>query len=423
MKIGMIPLGAGTWGGIHQYSLSLQEALPRARPMDELSLLIAWPGDADEAGPPIGWKAESLVQVNALRRFKGRVRSTLGANRARQLGDAYTAWMQPSQTRPRTDVDEVTDRPHVRQWLSRLGLDLLIFGSPDPRSFEIGLPYVLAVHDLQHRLQPEFPEVSVDGEYERREYAFRNGVRYAAMVLVDSEVGREEVLNAYGDWISPERIAVLPFVPPPYLDRPTAAKVDEVRSRYGVPGRYLLFPAQFWPHKNHVRVIEAMSALRRAGVAISILLTGSAGDPIRSQVATDVRQAVERGGLTDAVMMAGHVPDADMAGLYAGSVGVVLPTFFGPTNIPVLEAWKLDVPILTSDIRGIREQVGDAALLVEPRSVDSIADGLKRLWTDEVLRQQLVQAGRRRVDSYGPTQFAERLADAIGRVDLRNHRT
>jgi glycosyltransferase involved in cell wall biosynthesis len=423
MKIGMIPLGAGTWGGIHQYSLSLQEALPRARPMDELSLLIAWPGDADEAGPPIGWKAESLVQVNALRRFKGRVRSTLGANRARQLGDAYTAWMQPSQTRPRTDVDEVTDRPHVRQWLSRLGLDLLIFGSPDPRSFEIGLPYVLAVHDLQHRLQPEFPEVSVDGEYERREYAFRNGVRYAAMVLVDSEVGREEVLNAYGDWISPERIAVLPFVPPPYLDRPTAAKVDEVRSRYGVPGRYLLFPAQFWPHKNHVRVIEAMSALRRAGVAISILLTGSAGDPIRSQVATDVRQAVERGGLTDAVMMAGHVPDADMAGLYAGSVGVVLPTFFGPTNIPVLEAWKLDVPILTSDIRGIREQVGDAALLVEPRSVDSIADGLKRLWTDEVLRQQLVQAGRRRVDSYGPTQFAERLADAIGRVDLRNRRT
>ena len=72
---------------------------------------------------------------------------------------------------------------------------------------------------------------------------------------------------------------------------------------------------------------------------------------------------------------------------------LVMPTFFGPTNIPILEAWAFGCPVLTSDIRGIREQVGDAAVLVNPRSVEAIADGIYRLWTDENLGRMLGERG------------------------------
>jgi glycosyltransferase involved in cell wall biosynthesis len=105
----------------------------------------------------------------------------------------------------------------------------------------------------------------------------------------------------------------------------------------------------------------------------------------------------------------GYVPDEEMAALYSDAVALIMPTFFGPTNIPVLEAWAFDCPVLTSDIRGIREQAGDAAILVDPRSTEAIADGIYRLWTDECLRRALTNAGHRRLSSYTAKDFADRL--------------
>ncbi|MBM3801341.1 MAG: glycosyltransferase [Acidimicrobiia bacterium] len=90
-----------------------------------------------------------------------------------------------------------------------------------------------------------------------------------------------------------------------------------------------------------------------------------------------------------------------------------MPTFFGPTNIPVLEAWALGCPVLSSDIRGIREQVGGAGLLVNPRDPDAIAQGLLTLWTDAAERQRCIEAGRQRFAGYSAGDFARRLTAAI----------
>ena len=102
-----------------------------------------------------------------------------------------------------------------------------------------------------------------------------------------------------------------------------------------------------------------------------------------------------------------------MSGLYAEAAALVMPTFFGPTNIPVLEAWALGCPVLTSDIRGIREQVRDAAMLVDPRSIESLADGISRLWTDERLAQALARRGRRRLAAYTPADYRRRLIEIL----------
>ncbi len=102
-----------------------------------------------------------------------------------------------------------------------------------------------------------------------------------------------------------------------------------------------------------------------------------------------------------------------MAGLYAGATALIMPTFFGPTNIPVLEAWSFSCPVLTSDIRGIREQAGDAAVLVDPRSVDAIADGIRKLCEDEGLREQLGNRGRKRLARYTPGDFQNKLVQIL----------
>ena len=104
-------------------------------------------------------------------------------------------------------------RPDTRDWLASCGIDLMLYPTPIPLAFEAETPYVMAVHDIQHRIHPEFPEVSAGYQYAWREYTFRNGIQNALMILVDSEIGKEDVLAFYGDFISAERIAVLPFLP------------------------------------------------------------------------------------------------------------------------------------------------------------------------------------------------------------------
>jgi glycosyltransferase involved in cell wall biosynthesis len=153
-------------------------------------------------------------------------------------------------------------------------------------------------------------------------------------------------------------------------------------------------------------------------VVVDLVLTGSASGEIRSQVLKDILELAKAGSVERQVRILGYVDDATLSSLYAGAHGVILPTFFGPTNIPVLEAWALGVPVLTSDIRGIREQCGDAALLVDPTSVAAIADGIRRLWEDETLRQTLVAAGRSRAAGTGAEEFTETLGTILRQMAL-----
>jgi len=280
----------------------------------------------------------------------------------------------------------------------------------------------MAIHDLQHRLQPEFPEVSADGEWQAREYLFRNGARYATLLLADSEVGREDILNFYGPYgVEPDQVKVLPFLPSRYLFAKTDGEERQrIRTSYQLPESYLFYPAQFWPHKNHRRIIEALGQLREEfGLRIPIVFCGSHTGDIRERTFDEVRSVSFQMGLDKEVWYLGYIPDEDMSALYSEAVALIMPTFFGPTNIPILEAWALDCPVLSSDIRGVREQAGQAAILVNPRSVESIADGIYKLWTDESLRQSLIERGRERLARFTSHDYRQRLISIIEEAKLR----
>ena len=140
-----------------------------------------------------------------------------------------------------------------------------------------------------------------------------------------------------------------------------------------------------------------------------MVFLGSHDGVMRERTFSEVMSISSELGLAPHIHYLGYVPDQDMSGLYAEAAALVMPTFFGPTNIPVLEAWAFGCPVLTSDIRGIREQVGDAGLLVDPQSVEAIGTGIYRLWTDAGLAGRLAAGGRQRLGRYTPADYRERL--------------
>ena len=423
MRVGIQPNLDPSCGGIYQYSLTILDVISRLAKDwadDDFVLFADGLRSGEVAGVPNHrWTINPLhkptaasAALNALRRIVGE-----GPHREawRYLRAKASAETTPSAV-PQ-DLDAPSHQEDIHQWFTTCGVNLMVYPAPTSLSFEAGIPYVMAIHDLQHRLQPHFPEVSADGEWERREYRYRNASRNATLLLADSEVGKEDILNCYGSYgITPDRVKVLPFLPASYLATDISqSELDRVRRVYRLPERYIFYPAQLWPHKNHLRIIEALGLLKqdRGRLRIPVVFLGSHTGAIRERTFQEAMAAAARCGVQADVHYLGYVPNSDMSALYAGASALVMPTFFGPTNIPVLEAWAFGCPVLTSDIRGVREQVGPAAVLVNPASAEAIADGIYRLWTDQTLVATLVRLGRDRLAEYTPCDFGRRLASIL----------
>jgi glycosyltransferase involved in cell wall biosynthesis len=401
--IGVVPeLWSGS-GGVYQYSLSILRALERS------------------PGLVVFSDAARNQELERLRRAGVDVRSFTPPRRdPRLLHLAAGATRQAARRLGASAPAIARRRPALATWLRAAGVSLVVYPKPMRESFETGVPYVSAIHDLQHRLQPGFPEVGTPAERRAREYVMRNAAAHATVVVADSEVGKEDLLEAYGRYgLEEDRVAVLPFAPPPYLD--TAPAMDPAPAEE-LPARYLFYPAQFWPHKNHVALVRALGLLRREhGLDLPLVLVGSNAGPLRRRTFEEVMAVAREEGIEDCLHYLGLVPDDAMARLYGGADALVMPTFFGPTNIPILEAWALGVPVVTSDLRGIREQVGEAGLLADPSSPEALADAVRRVLTDEALRGRLILRGHERHESYTASDFRERLLrildEALARCD------
>ncbi len=313
----------------------------------------------------------------------------------------------------------VVDRSSIGQWMRAQAVTMTIYPAPDSLAFESQFPSIMAIHDLQHRLQPGFPEVHADGQSEFREYLYRNAARSCAAILVDSEVGKSDVLEHYGeDGATADRVEVLPFLPSPDLDVDISpASVAEVSERLSLPPRFLLYPAQFWPHKNHARLLEAFA--RGASPDVHLVLCGTASGKLRQRTYSEAMDVARRVGILERTHYLGYVSDEELSALYSLALALVFPTFFGPTNIPVIEAWNFGLPVLTSRIHGIPLHVDDAALLADPRSPEELAEGIEQLCNDEGLRQRLSDAGRRRLSLYTPRDYVEQLGNILARAAAR----
>jgi glycosyltransferase involved in cell wall biosynthesis len=292
----------------------------------------------------------------------------------------------------------------VARELMQQQCDLWIFASQESLAYEIPVPGLMFIFDLMHRYQRQFPEVSANGEYERRERLYQNICRWAKGIIVESELGKKQVVECYG--ANPEMIYLLPTAPSHYIY--DSQDWEEIRSSYSLPEKYFFYPAQFWEHKNHKRLIQAAARLKQAYPDIHLVFVGSQKNAYAS-----VRALVDQLGLAENVHFLGYVPEAHMPGLYRRARALVMPTFFGPTNIPPREAIALGCPVAVSDIDGMRDQMGDAALFFDPTSVPEMAQVMERLWRDDALCRDLAQRGLVRAAQWTQRHFNARLQDIL----------
>lgn len=251
-------------------------------------------------------------------------------------------------------------------------------------------PFLYTLWDLAHLQIPWFPEIGAAGEWERRHQQFEHILPRAAMIAVPNQAGEDLLVNSYP--VGRERVLQLPLPTPAFALEPPAADIGKQHAaveRLGVREPFLLYPAQFWGHKNHVTALRALAELNHgSGPRRSLVFVGSDKGELQHVRATAVRL-----GVADDVGFLGFVPTRDLVALYTRADALLYTSLLGPENLPPLEANALGCPVVCADTFGMREQLGDAALFFAPTNAAAAAAAVHQL-ADPAVRERLVDAGR-----------------------------
>jgi glycosyltransferase involved in cell wall biosynthesis len=235
---------------------------------------------------------------------------------------------------------------------------------------------VVTVHDLGYL---HFPDTHPPRERWYLDVTTRWHTRSATQLLADSAATKRDLIARYG--ARPDRVTVAyPGLDPSVKRVNDPAEIARAKSKYGIEGAYALYLGTLHPRKN---VSHLITAYRASGCTWQLVLAGKRG--------WYYEQLIKQAG--SGVRFIGYVDETDKAALLSGAKAFAFPSLYEGFGFPVLEAMACGVPVLCSNTSSLPEVAGEAALQVDPLSVDEIANGLRRITLDSDLRGALIERG------------------------------
>ncbi|MGZ3939796.1 MAG: glycosyltransferase family 4 protein, partial [Flavisolibacter sp.] len=282
-----------------------------------------------------------------------------------------------------------------------------VFVSPDGfGSLTTRVPQCLVIHDLGflHR-QEAYKESHV-------QYFKRNTPRFikkAKTVVSVSNYSKQDVVKRYRT--DPAKIDVIYngvkkiFLPVSFQEK------EAVKEKYTGGTEYFIYAGAIQPRKNLVNLLKAFSIFKkRLQTNMKLVIAGRL-----AWKNDEFLQLLERYKYRSDVILTGYLPEAELASLMASAYALVYPSLFEGFGVPVAEAMKCGVPVLTSQNTSMQETAGDGALYFDPADQTDIADKMMTIYKDESLRTQLIEKGTKAAEKYD----WERSADEFWEIILK----
>jgi glycosyltransferase involved in cell wall biosynthesis len=286
----------------------------------------------------------------------------------------------------------------------RRRLDVLLSAGMTSPFFSF-VPSFVVIYDLQHINQPQ--------NFNRWYLLFLKSIIYLAArtskgVITLSRKSKEDIIRFYN--VKPESVGVT------YMASDTSSfykrsanEVASVKKKYSLPVRYILYIASSLPHKNYQRLLRAFKAVKEAQKDIKLVLIGA-----RDYGFDEIEKTIAELGLAGEVVFLGWLPFDDIPVIYSGAELFVFPSLHEGFGIPVVEAFACGVPVVCSGIEPLIEVAGGAARLVDPLSVDDMAEGMLKVLTDSGLRDSLVRDGLKRAAAFSWEKTARDTLSIMG---------
>lgn len=282
----------------------------------------------------------------------------------------------------------------------QLDADLLFCPFTAPFFADPGIPTVCVVYDLQHAYYPQFFDMAAIQERDRN---LGKAIRVASGIVCISEYVRNTLLEK--TTVAPDRVETIHILLPRRLATPSLSQCEGVlKTLQLVSQRFLLYPANFWPHKNHELLLTAfgMYLADHPDSDLKLVLTGSPG--ARQEFLQD---AACRMGIARAVVFPGYLPDAELSALLHSCMALIFPSLFEGFGMPLLEGMAAGRPLLCSNTTSLPEVAGSAAFFFDPRIPAEVAGAIARIAGDSDLRRDLAARSAQRLSAFGgPEEMA-----------------
>ncbi len=381
MKVGLTArLTSGQPGGVEQVLVGLASGLSGLQTKDEEFYFSTIGGEDDWLRPHIAGACKIAATPqpapsSGLREF---LKRTIPSSR--RLARVLPPLPGMKMLRP----------PASDGSLEALGVDVVHFVTQD--AFATDLPSIYQPHDLLH---VHLPHLLTPRQREFRGASYPLHCERAQFVVTMTTWGKNDLVRHFG--LPPERIRVIPWAPVlSAYERPHPHELAETITKFDLPEDFLLYPAQTWPHKNHVRLLESLAILRdRHGLRIPLVCSGTQNDffPHITRRVAELR-------LDDQVRFLGFVTTKEIQCLYSEAKALIFPSLFEGWGMPICEAFASDLPVASSKATSLPDLVGDAGLLFDPSDPEEMADAVASLWCDDDLRNELMRRGRRRAADF-----------------------
>jgi len=271
--------------------------------------------------------------------------------------------------------------------------------------FFLNKPFIFTLHDMQERYYPEFFSI-----YRRftRWLNNRTLAQSAKKIICESNYVKNDIIKFTK--VNSDKISIIQSPPPQdFLDfKFENNQFDTVRKKYNLPQKYLFYPAQCWFHKNHIKLVEAFELVIKKHPDINLILTGSQQNNFNN-----LMKRVDELKLQKKVKHLGYIDYEDLPYLYKMSEMLVMPTLFESISIPIYEAFALKVPVCSSNVVALPEQVGDAGLIFDPNNIEDIAKKCKEYLNNDELLQKKALLGFEKVLNFNHKEYKKRLLQVI----------
>jgi glycosyltransferase involved in cell wall biosynthesis len=235
----------------------------------------------------------------------------------------------------------------------------------------------------------------------RAKVLIRRSAERADHIITVSDYSKKDISRTYH--IDPDRITVThEGAGPDFFPRDKDVCREQIARKYGVKTPFVLYVGRLQERKNLRRLLSAYARLKNQGADEKLVLVGK-----KDWESGNIQAHLESLGLENSAILTGYVPSADLPIFYNAAEAFVYPSVFEGFGLPVIEAMACALPVLTSYGSSLEEVAGDAAMLVDPMSEESISQGLGQLLSDSSLRLSLGRAGLVRSATFSFEKTAE----------------
>jgi glycosyltransferase involved in cell wall biosynthesis len=305
-----------------------------------------------------------------------------------------------------------------RRWLSRvhcdMRYDLLHFPFQVPPRATFRCPFIVTMHDVQ---ELRFPEFFSPQERMQRAELYWGAISQASRVVVSFDHVKEDLLKYFR--LPDARVVVIPV---PYSQcvfaDSTSTESAELSAKYRDLGRYFLYPAQTWRHKNHLGLIDAFERVcLRSAEPLRLVCTG-----VKNEFYQEIKERIDRSAVRDFIHFLGVVPQVDLKWLYRNSLSVVVPSLYEAGSFPLIEAMQLEVPVLCASTTSLPATIGDNRFVFDPRDSEQMASLMLKMASDQEYRQQGIYNSKMRMETLRQIKVGP-LVEELWRTTLERPET